>query len=462
MKKSTEIPEITELDFTPLPKIDAADEKMRPSQSYWQDAMRRFVKNKRAMAAAFSLILMLCICLLGPFIWTVDPNQQQLNEALQAPSWSFQGRAAKIIADPDSSDLQTFVPQAGELNSAVPGLETRGLASTVQIHLSWQAPPGAHAFQIYRNELVPLDRQTLGVPLARVKGTEYRDALKLELIDYYYSVVAIDQNGEESPLYSTLQVNVEQAFSLSDAKRLGYDVKVGDTVTLNAHPLGTDSLGRDLLARIMKGGQVSLYIGIIAPLIYIFLGILIGGISGYLGGKADGLIMRFTDFVIALPFLLFMILFKVAAGNSSENSINIILISLIILSWPGSARLIRGQVLQLREEPYIQAARLLGGSPLYIIFRHLLPNTLGVILVSLSFAIPSCIFTEAFLSFIGMGVVLPDTSWGAMCNEGVKLMITYPYLLIVPSVFISITVLAFNILGDGLRDALDAKMRSRE
>ncbi len=243
---------------------------------------------------------------------------------------------------------------------------------------------------------------------------------------------------------------------------MGLDLKVGDHLILEAHPLGTDSLGRDLLARIMKGGRVSLYIGILAPFIYILIGIIIGGLSGFYGGKIDNLIMRFTDFVIALPFLLFMILFKVAAGNDSDNSINIILISLIILSWPGTARLVRGQVLQLREEPYVQAARMLGASTPYIIFRHLLPNTFGVILVSLSFAIPSCIFTEAFLSFIGMGVVLPDTSWGAMCNDGVKLMITYPYLLIVPSVFISITVLAFNILGDGLRDALDAKMRSKE
>ncbi|WDE96628.1 ABC transporter permease [Lentisphaera profundi] len=462
MKATKNIPKIEELDFTPLPKSAVNEEKMRPSQSYWQDAMRRFCKNKRAMLAALSLMLMLALCILGPFIWRVDPNLQQLNEALQSPSWSFQGRSAQVIADPDNSDRPTFIPHPGELSEAVKELKTVGLASTVQIHISWQALRGAHSFKVFRNEYPPLNRATLGVPLAEVRGLEYRDALKLELIDYYYSVVALDQNGQESDLYSTYQVNVEQAFSLSEAKRHGHDVKVGDHVMLSAHPLGTDSLGRDLLARIMKGGQVSLYIGIIAPFIYIILGILIGGISGYLGGKIDSLIMRFTDFVIALPFLLFMILFKVAAGNASENSINIILFSLILLSWPGSARLIRGQVLQLREEPYIQAARLLGGSPLYIIIRHLLPNTLGVILVSLSFAIPSCIFTEAFLSFIGMGVVLPDTSWGAMCNEGVKLMITYPYLLIVPSIFISITVLAFNVLGDGLRDALDAKMRSKE
>jgi oligopeptide transport system permease protein len=450
------------IDFTPLPKREVKQVQMRPSQSYWQDAMRRFRKNKRAMAAALTLIIMMLICFIGPIFWKVDPNVQQLNEALQKPSWSFSGQQAKVIPDPLPIHQDSVLPVPGELTTAPSGLEVVGEATTVQVHLKWQTIPGAAIFRVYRNELPPLDHTTLGVPLADIKTTEYQDSLKLELIDYYYSVTAIDSNGIESSLYTTLQINTKQAFSLSDAKRLGHDVKVGDTITLQAHPLGTDSLGRDLLARIMKGGRVSLYIGLLAPLIYIILGVIIGGISGYMGGKADSLIMRFTDFVIALPFLLFMILFKVAAGNDSENSINIILFSLIILSWPGSARLIRGQVLQLREEPYIQAAQMLGGKPLYIILRHLLPNTFGVILVSLSFAIPSCIFTEAFLSFIGMGVVLPDTSWGAMCNEGVKLMITYPYLLIVPSVFISITVLAFNVLGDGLRDAMDAKMRSRE
>ena len=173
--------------------------------------------------------------------------------------------------------------------------------------------------------------------------------------------------------------------------------------------------------------------------------------------------MRFTDFVIALPFLLFMILLKVVIGaGPGEGGVRAILISLVVLSWTGAARLTRGQVLQLREAEFVQAARLLGAGPRYVLLRHLLPNTLGVILVSFTFAVPAAIFTEAFLSFIGMGVEPPATSWGSMCNTGIGYLLTYPHELLFPSAFISVAVLAFNLLGDGLRDALDPKMRGAQ
>lgn len=447
-------------DFKPLKKQASAQQIQRPSLSYWQDARRRFLKNKMAMASLITILLMICLSLFGPLFWSVDPSEQHLNEALQSPSWSFKGRQALILDEPVSLSSNNTTPIEASTVGTVKNLRIEGIASTVSIHLKWDAVPGAKAYRIYRNELPPLDIATLGVPLAEKAQLEYRDLLKLELIPYYYSVLAIGFDDSETQ-YQTLKVDVQQAFTLAEATRLGYDTAVGEKVRLNPHPLGTDELGRDLLARIIQGGRISLYVGIVAPFAYVLIGIIIGGISGYMGGAIDNWIMRFTDFVIALPFLLFMILFKVAAGESAD-SINIILISLIILSWPGTARLVRGQMLQLREEPYVQAAQMLGAKPFYIIMRHMLPNTLGIILVTLTFAIPSCIFTEAFLSFIGMGIAPPNTSWGAMCSDGVKLMISYPYLLIIPSTFISITVLAFNILGDGLRDALDAKMRSRE
>ena len=135
---------------------------------------------------------------------------------------------------------------------------------------------------------------------------------------------------------------------------------------------------------------------------------------------------------------------------------------MVVLLWPAAARLVRGQVLQIREEGYIGASRLLGAKTPYLLIRHMIPNTMGVILVTVTFAVPSAIFTEAFLSFIGMGVAPPTPSWGSMCNEGIKTMLTHPHELIFPALFISITVLAFNLLGDGLRDALDARMRNRE
>jgi oligopeptide transport system permease protein len=173
--------------------------------------------------------------------------------------------------------------------------------------------------------------------------------------------------------------------------------------------------------------------------------------------------MRITDFVLALPFLLFMILFKVVFGaGPGESGIGPMMVAMVALSWTGAARLTRGQVLKLREDEFVQAARLLGAGPAYVVVRHLLPNTLGVILVSLTFAIPSAIFTEAFLSFIGMGVAPPTPSWGSMCSDGIKTILVHPHEFFVPAAAISLAVLAFILLGDGLRDALDPRLRSVE
>jgi oligopeptide transport system permease protein len=192
-------------------------------------------------------------------------------------------------------------------------------------------------------------------------------------------------------------------------------------------------------------------------------GVFFGSVAGFIGGKTDQVMMRFADFVVALPFLLFMILFKIAFGiGPGESGVMPMLVALVLLMWPATARLVRGQILQIREQGYISASQLLGAKTHYLILRHMLPNTLGVVLVTLTFAIPSAIFTEAFLSFIGMGVAPPTPSWGSMSNEGIKTMLTTPHELIFPAMLISITVLAFNLLGDGLRDALDARMRNRE
>jgi oligopeptide transport system permease protein len=256
---------------------------------------------------------------------------------------------------------------------------------------------------------------------------------------------------------------VKQGILLEEARRRGLGGEVGETVTLEAHPLGTDYLGRDMLSRLMYGARISMFIGIVAPILFVIFGTIYGGFAGFLGGKIDRYMMAFSDFVVALPFLLFMILFKIAFGiGPGESGVIPMLIALVILSWPGTSRLVRGQVMQQRGEGYIQAAQLLGAKSGYLIIRHMIPNTMGVILVSLTFAVPTCIFTEAFLSFIGMGVAPPTPSWGSMCNEGIKTMLSHPHELIFPAVLISATVLAFNLLGDGLRDALDPRMRSRE
>ena len=248
-----------------------------------------------------------------------------------------------------------------------------------------------------------------------------------------------------------------------DWNAMGIAAKVGMPSIESGHFFGTDDLGRDIYSRVIQGTQISLMVGVLGATVAVVVGTLYGATSGYLGGRVDQIMMRFADFVVALPFLLFMILFKIAFGiGPGESGIFPMLVALVILMWPATARLVRGQILQIREQGYIGASRLLGAKTNYLILRHMLPNTLGVVLVTITFAIPGAIFIEAFLSFIGMGVAPPTPSWGSMSNEGIKNMLTSPHELILPAILISITVLAFNLLGDGLRDALDARLRNQE
>lgn len=221
------------------------------------------------------------------------------------------------------------------------------------------------------------------------------------------------------------------------------------------HWLGTDFLGRDIFTRLCYGTRISLYIGVMAALLDLFIGAIYGGISGYLGGVVDDIMMRIVDILYGIPYLLIVILLLVVINPG----INTIILAMGITNWVGMARLVRGQVLQLREQDYVQAAKALGASPARIIFRHLLPNTLGVMVVQLTFTIPVAIFGEAFLSFIGLGVPLPQASLGTMVNDGYQYLRIYPHLLFFPAAAISLLMLGFNFMGDGLRDALDPRLR---
>jgi oligopeptide transport system permease protein len=221
------------------------------------------------------------------------------------------------------------------------------------------------------------------------------------------------------------------------------------------HWFGTDNLGRDLFTRILYGARISLSIGIVASLINLSIGVIYGGISGYFGGRIDSIMMRIVDILYGIPLLLFVILLMVVLKPGLTN----IFIALGLVYWLGMARIVRGQVLSLREQEYVLAARLIGASSWRIILRHLVPNAMGPIIVTLTLSIPEAIFTEAFLSFIGLGVSAPMASWGVLASESVAGLRSYPYQLLYPALAISITMLSFNFLGDGLRDALDPRMR---
>lgn len=219
------------------------------------------------------------------------------------------------------------------------------------------------------------------------------------------------------------------------------------------HWLGTDTLGRDLLTRILYGGRVSLAVGFIATGVALLIGVLYGTIAGYVGGRVDAVMMRLVDILYALPFMIFIILLMVIFGR------NILLLFLAIgaVEWLTMARIVRGQVQSLRQQEFVEAAVSLGLSQWSIIRRHLIPNALGPLIVYTTLTIPSVMLLEAFLSFLGLGIQPPQSSWGVLISYGVETMEEYPWLLYFPGLVLSITLFALNFLGDGLRDALDPR-----
>lgn len=221
------------------------------------------------------------------------------------------------------------------------------------------------------------------------------------------------------------------------------------------HWFGTDNLGRDIFIRVLYGARISLAIGIVASLLNLFIGVIYGGIAGFFGGKIDRIMMNIVDILYSVPTLLYVILLMVILKPGLIN----IFIALGIGYWLQMARIVRGQILSMKEQEFILAARTIGVSKKRILFRHLLPNAMGAIIVTMTLAIPDAIFTEAFLSFIGLGVSAPMASWGVLASEGVNNLRAYPFQLFFPAVAISVTMLAFNFLDDGLRDVLDPKMR---
>lgn len=223
----------------------------------------------------------------------------------------------------------------------------------------------------------------------------------------------------------------------------------------NFYIFGTDELGRDLFVRIWYGARVSFTIAFATVLINCLIGVVYGGISGYFGGTIDDVMMRIVEIVNGIPYLLIVILLMTVM----EPGMTTIIIAMISVGWVGMARLVRGEVIRLKEQEFVIAAKSMGASATRIIAKHLFPNVLSIIIVNLTLAIPSAIFTEAFLSFIGLGIPVPGASWGTLAQSGITNFRYYPYQLVFPAFFISITMLSFNLLGDKLRDAFDPKLR---
>lgn len=264
------------------------------------------------------------------------------------------------------------------------------------------------------------------------------------------------------------------------------DLKLGPVPPSAAHWMGTDTLGRDLMARLFFGGRISFTVGVVATFVSILIGTLWGAVAGYAGGKLDALMMRAVDVLYAFPFLIFVILLKVFFANDKTVfyrmfkavlrvvsahpddpshapvfQIVFVFFALGAVSWLTTARIVRGQVIALRSSPFVEASRSIGAGHAWIILRHLVPNAAGPVIAYATLTIPEVMMTEAFLSFLGLGTQEPLSSWGLLASLGAETMDLYPWQLIFPALALAVTLLAFNYLGDGLRDALDPKMQKR-
>lgn len=233
----------------------------------------------------------------------------------------------------------------------------------------------------------------------------------------------------------------------------GQDLALGATSPSQQHWLGTDSLGRDQLTRIMYGSRVSLAVGFIATAVALLIGVLWGATAGFFGGRVDAIMMRIVDVLYALPFTIFIILLTVIFGSSML----LLFLAIGAVEWLTMARIVRGQVLTIKRQEFVEAAVSMGLSPWQIISRHLIPNVLGPIIVYTTLTIPSVILLESFLSFLGLGIQPPQSSWGSLISYGVETMEEHPWLLIFPGLILSLTLFSLNFLGDGLRDALDPR-----
>ena len=378
-------------------------ESTRPSLTYWQDAWRRLKQNKTSMLGLIIIALIIVFAIIGP-MFTGYSYSDQKNE--------FRNMPPTLSIIPIEKDINFHVSK--DYNMFV--VSDKGVL-------------------IERLLIEQEDKDIIN----KVYNFHYGD--KVVPLDFSYNLLK-NKMGYDYDYTVTYEGKVYEGST--------------DKVRNKSYPFGTDELGRDLLTRVMYGARISLLVALIATLVNLFIGVVYGSISGFEGGRVDNIMMRIVDIINSIPLVIYVILLMVwFRGGGLWN----IIIALSSVYWVGMARIVRGQMLSLKEQEFVLAARTMGVSKFKIIARHLIPNAMGPIIVSMAMMIPSAVFTESFLSFIGLGVSAPQASWGTLANNALPGLTTYPHQLFFPALAIAFTMLAFNFVGDGLRDALDPRLR---
>ena len=402
----------------------------RESMSYFQDAMRRLKKNIPAMISFWILIVLMIMAIIGPIIsnklYGHTYKSQNLGDQNQTPFMSNARSIAMVTNDVFKYDDYSSNFRKNKVTFRNVRFKSAGeLAFKIgnKAEESWQG-----------------DKK------------EYEIRITVENTDTWNSVIKKLNDAGEKLLSEDPDFR-----GITFAKKGGNLVikTHGEKWFNKRYWLGTDEFGRDLWTRLWEGARVSFFIAITSVFFSVMIGIVYGGIAGYKGGKVDTLMMRIIEVLMTVPDLLYIILLL----SVMKPGLKPIIIVLSCTSWMGTARLIRGEVMRLKHSEYVIAAQTLGADAKRIIFKHLIPNAMGPLLVNMTMMVPSMIFSEAFLSFIGLGMPAPFASWGVLANQGANVFRQFPHQLIIPAVVISLTMLSFNLLGDGLRDALDPRLR---
>ncbi len=416
--------------------------------SLWADAWKRLKKNRMALIGLWVVGIFIFLSIIAPALVSLKllyPFDEQVSAHVNLPP--------------------SFSP-AGKLVMAKVEARIKLLEETLAEH-------GEAADSFSYDSSTGFDFGTADVPMEDESvEMESSDAAAETGAEAAVEEGAVTEEGAVAEGDATTDGYGDYMSGLGDPVKNELEQKQAELETLKAtvdsdpihkrrYLLGTDDLGRDMVSRIIFGGRISIMIGIIGALTAAFIGVVVGATAGYLGGWVDNIIMRIVDIMYGLPYMLIVIIIMAIVGEVARGSFVMLFVAIALVSWLTMARVVRGQVISLKNSEYVEAARSMGASTPRIIFRHLLPNTLGVIIVYSTLMMPSFIMSESFLSFLGLGVSAPNASWGTLVSFGIRGIEPFPWQLLGPGLTMTLFLFSMNFLGDGLRDALDPQSKNR-